>query len=161
MKFQKGHLVNLKHGHNCRGSTTPTYRSWNSLFNRCYRENHISYVNYGAKGVKVCERWHNFVNFLEDMGERPSLEYCLSRFKDKGNYEPGNCEWKLKIKNNKEKVCARGEAQGLSVLTEAEVKRIREMYSDGDLSFTALGKQFNVSRVTISSIIKRKTWNHI
>ncbi len=80
-------------------SGTPTYTSWYSMKSRCTNPNTDSYKYYGAKGVKVCSRWLEFENFLEDMGERPSRDYCLSRKKDSGNYEPGNVTWALKSVN--------------------------------------------------------------
>jgi len=60
---------------------------------RCYDPKSNRYQYYGEKGIIVCERWKEFKNFLEDMGERP-VRKTLDRFPDKdGNYEPGNCRW--------------------------------------------------------------------
>lgn len=42
------------------------YRIWTNIIGRCYDKNNTSYERYGAKGVTVCIRWHNFDNFLED-----------------------------------------------------------------------------------------------
>lgn len=53
-------------------SQTPTWNSWSSMMTRCYNKNVRGFENYGGRGIKVCERWHTFENFLEDMGERPS-----------------------------------------------------------------------------------------
>jgi hypothetical protein len=61
---------------------------------RCNNPNFTFYARYGAIGIKVCDRWNSFENFLADMGERPSLDYSIDRHPNKdGNYEPGNCRW--------------------------------------------------------------------
>ncbi len=75
-------------------SRTPEWYSWASMISRCYYLKDKEYARYGGKSVVVCERWKTFVNFLADMGKRPSPTHSLDRFPDgKGNYEPGNCRW--------------------------------------------------------------------
>ena len=151
------------HGHSLgkRGETkrSPTYNSWRAMYDRCFLKSSISYKNYGAKGITVCERWRCFKWFLEDMGERPD-GYVLSRFEDKGNYEQGNIAWKLLEENSSEKISAVGSKVGSSKLTEAQVLEIRKLGSKG-YGMRELGRIFNVDHKTISAIIKRKTWNHI
>jgi hypothetical protein len=67
---------------------------------RCYRSNYHQYKDYGGRGIKVCDRWlgdKGFYNFLEDMGNRPSMKHSLDRFPNNdGDYEPGNCRWATK-----------------------------------------------------------------
>lgn len=81
-------------------SKTPTYRSWNAMRSRCRDETNGSWAQYGGRGIKVCERWDVFENFLEDMGERPGLNYQLDRRDPDGDYEPGNCRWITRDENN-------------------------------------------------------------
>ena len=72
---------------------TPTYISWCAMSQRCKDSNHMFFKNYGGRGIIICERWHKFENFLEDMGERPE-GMSIDRWPDKnGNYEPNNCRW--------------------------------------------------------------------
>jgi len=85
-----------KHG----WSHTPTYKTWSSMHGRCGDPRNASYPRYGARGVVVCARWASFENFLEDMGQRPSLEHQLDRRDSGGNYEPGNCRWITRAENN-------------------------------------------------------------
>lgn len=84
-----------------------TYHSWEAMNDRCYRPRHKWFDAYGGRGIVVCERWRRgtpnaFVNFLEDMGERPTKELTLDRIDVNGNYElrkPDGtlqCKWATK-----------------------------------------------------------------
>jgi hypothetical protein len=84
--------LNVTHGHNPSSGSSPTYRTWRAMHTRCRYPTAVGYKNYGGRGIKVCEYWGDFSNFLKDMGERPSGT-SIDRINPDGDYEPGNCRW--------------------------------------------------------------------
>lgn len=73
------------------------YPTWNGMMTRCYSETATGYVDYGGRGIKVCERWHIFKNFVQDMGLKPepANKFSINRKDNDGNYCLENCEWTI------------------------------------------------------------------
>ena len=90
------------------GKGTAEYAIWKAMRARCNNRKADNYPYYGGRGIKVCERWNDFANFLADMGPRPD-GLTIERTNNDGNYEPGNCIWadmKTQSNNRRPKGCA-------------------------------------------------------
>ena len=86
-------------GHRTRHSPDePLFSIWYHMMTRCYNLHHPQYHHYGGRGVVVCDRWHDFENFVDDVGPHPGNSLKLDRFPDnEGNYEPANVRWATRI----------------------------------------------------------------
>lgn len=78
-----------KHGK----SHSRVYQAWQNMLQRCENKDHPEYKRYGAKGVRVCRKWHSFEAFYNDVGDPPNGK-TLDRHPNKyGDYEPTNWRW--------------------------------------------------------------------
>lgn len=139
---------------------TPTYNTWSSMKQRCLNPNNTSYHYYGGRGVKICDKWLSFEGFLEDMGERP-IGTTLGRFGDTGDYEKSNCEWQTVKEQSAVLKMPRGSSHYLTKLSEKDVKVIRKAYSAGLCTQRDIAAEYGISKFTVWSILKKKTWKHV
>jgi hypothetical protein len=87
----------------CKNKGLPTlhkeeYKCWYMMNVRCTDVDHVSYHNYGGRGISVCEEWSfdnpdGFANFLRDVPARPSRDYSLDRIRVNEGYYKGNVKW--------------------------------------------------------------------
>jgi hypothetical protein len=116
------------------------------MLNRTTNQNAERWHDWGGRGIKVCDRWRRFENFLADMGERPPGT-TLDRINNQGGYEPGNCRWATPAEQA-------GNSRRTK-LTSGMVREILDLYATGTFSHRALGKRFGVSHAVIGKAIRR------
>jgi len=69
------------------------YPRWQAMIARCTKPEDKDYHNYGGRGIKVCDRWLLFDNFLVDVGMPPFKNATMDRINSNGNYELSNFRW--------------------------------------------------------------------
>lgn len=140
------------HGHspktNGHQELSPAYRSWRLMMRRCHVEIDQGYRAYGAVGIRVCERWHTFLNFLEDMGARPPGT-SIDRIDNARGYEPGNCRWADHVVQGRNRRNVK-----LNMDAAAEIRRRR---ASGEILRT-IAADFGISTSTTHDVASGRIW---
>ena len=114
---------NTKHG--MKG--TRIYSIWTGMKTRCLNKNHTWFKHYGGRGIKVCEKWLNFVGFYEDMRKNYSKDLTLDRIDPSGNYCKENCRWATKLQqsnNARNNIIIEYNGEKKSLKEWSEIKKI-------------------------------------
>lgn len=131
---------NRTHGATANGKIEKEFMVWCTMRARCMNPKNSDYKFYGARGISVCKRWLKYVNFIADMGHRPSPLHTLERRDNNGGYKKSNCFWATRAQQAQNKRNVR--------LTMRLATRIRKLRDQGArISYVARSLGFPISTV--------------
>lgn len=119
---------------------TPEYSVYKHMIARCERPSDKRFYCYGARGIKVCERWrgeNGFQNFIADVGRRPVRGYSIDRINNDGNYEPSNCKWSTRIEQ------ANNKSKNIYITYKGETKTLKEWSRELGLNYKNLWERMS------------------
>ncbi len=136
-----------KHGITA-GGKPRTFIIWNGMKSRCNNPKSVSYKNYGARGIKICEEWMTYENFHKwaiANGYADGLE--IDRIDNNGNYCPSNCRWITQAENRKKtrnihNITINGETHNVS-----EWCRMLHMSKSTAYKYLKKGDQYFISKI--------------
>ena len=144
---------NTKHGDSI--NTSEYYNLfgiWAGMRDRCNRPTNQDFIYYGAKGVKVCEQWNEYLEFKKWSllnGYETFKNLQIDRIDADKDYSPDNCRWVTPKVNQRNR--------DLVILNEEKALEIRKLLQKG-LTCTEIAKLYKVHRDTIGDIKRNKTW---
>lgn len=149
-------------GHFCNGNPTHSmsksrfYQIWASMKKRCTNPNYVFFKDYGGRGIVLCDRWMEFMNFKEDMYddyckhfESNNGDTCLDRKNNMGNYEKENCEWVTRKENNGKK------RNSFYITYKGETKILKQWCIDLNLRYKAVHSIMKYQGLSFEDTLKK------
>jgi hypothetical protein len=100
LRFISGHnlpkdrTAHFKHGHVLGGKESSEYLAYRKAKRRCNNPKDKNWKDYGGRGIKF--QFESFIQFLAEIGLKPTPKLELDRIDNDGHYAPGNVRWATK-----------------------------------------------------------------
>lgn len=123
---------------------TRIQKIWRNMIRRCEKPDCQYYSNYGGRGIKVCEEWHDLKAFAEWAYKHgfddtlPKWECTIERKDVNGDYEPSNCYFTNMFEQNSNR------------RTTVKVK-----YNGEDVPLMKLCRDMNINRTKAYNRIRK------
>ncbi|MBO7677730.1 MAG: hypothetical protein J6S49_09510 [Erysipelotrichaceae bacterium] len=150
-KCSENGMKNFKHGM----GRTPLYETWTSMKKRCKNPENLNYINYGGRGITVCEEWEDFTTFYNWAISNGYVHgLTLDRIDNNKGYSPDNCRWTT-MKNQ-----ARNRRNNRFITYKGETKTVAEWAESigmkRDTLETRLINNWSIERALETPVRKRK-----
>lgn len=126
------------------------YQVWRLIKRRCHDPRHKNYQRYGARGIFLCDEWHDskkFIRWALESGWQKGLQ--IDRQDNSRGYSPDNCWWTTSKNNNRNR--------GNNKLTVEKVADIRARLAQG-VTGAFLAREYGVDNSMIYLIKHNKKW---
>lgn len=139
-------------------SKLPEYHVWQGMCSRCNNPKHVSWKNYGGRGIRVAPEWlgpEGFARFYAYVGPRPSADHELDRIERDGHYEPGNVRWLPSLENNRRRQFGlpRALTDCPSTRLTLGVRKLRRWLQEEGISLFAFSKRAGVDRFELTRVL--------
>lgn len=135
-------------------SGTVEYICWRGIIQRTSDPNFKWWHRYGGRGIKVCDRWKKFSNFLDDMGRKPSNKLSIERINNDGDYCPENCKWATIFEQSRNKRSNRiYELNGVKM-------NIVDWGKMSGISYQVLSARINKQGLSFKEAMKKPLYKH-
>ena len=119
--IQRKRAIERNYKHGKADLNNRLYSIWCGMKARCYIKSQISYKNYGARGIRVCDEWRYDYPKFEEWALTNGYNDVLTidRLDANKDYSPDNCKWETvqnqqKNKRNTVSITAWGETKVLA-----------------------------------------------
>jgi hypothetical protein len=129
-------------------TNTPTYKTWQSIWQRCSNKNDDHFERYGGRGISVCDEWADYEVFLSDMGVRPSGK-TIDRVNNDMGYSKENCRWASPKQQTRNST--------VTVLDELTVSYVLTANKYG-VKNKDIARSIGLSRQSVTDICFGRTW---
>lgn len=122
-------IINISKNHKHKESKTRLYTIFQGMKDRCYNSNSKIYINYGGRGITICDDWLENYECFRDwaINNGYSDNLSIDRIDVNGNYEPSNCRWadnKTQCRNRRSNIIVQYNNKKITLIELSEITGI-------------------------------------